>query len=162
MKTKLATIAAAGMLCASTAYAQAAPSNEDCRKIVVADGFLTRAQAECDIAFYSEDMKHRQDFVTSSLTARNAAPRSPMAWNCSTRTNLKTGIPNCAPGYVYSSRISYGTGQTTTDHLASDQTTKGHRRQFRDRVGGGGLYRAKARASTTACRRDIITKCERD
>ena len=57
MKTKLATIAAAGMLCASTAYAQAAPSNEDCRKIVVADGFLTRAQAECDIAFYSEAMK---------------------------------------------------------------------------------------------------------
>jgi hypothetical protein len=57
MNTKLIALAVVGMLCASTAYAQAAPSNEDCRKLVVADGFLTRAQAECDIAFYSEAMK---------------------------------------------------------------------------------------------------------
>jgi hypothetical protein len=51
---KLTTIAVVCMLCGSAAYAQA--PTMICQEIVMAHGFLSRAQAECDIAYYSQDM----------------------------------------------------------------------------------------------------------
>ena len=117
MKTKLATIAAAGILCALDGVcASSTMEQEILSKIVVADGFLTRAQAECDIAFYSEAMKQSAGLCYDVLNRKERGAAFTHGVELFDENKSKNGhIKLYALGSVPSSRISYGTGQTATD-----------------------------------------------